>query len=76
MVLGADPPALACGCWRTRQTGWNRKKASVKVSVGVYLQSFGGRWWSLELQREHASVEGQVVELHTLTEDGEEERSL
>lgn len=46
------------------------------MGVCVHLQSFGGRWWSLELQREHASVEGQVVELHSLTEDREEERSL
>lgn len=46
------------------------------VCVCVHLQGFGGGWWSLELQREHAGVEGQVVELHSLTEDGEEEGSL
>lgn len=42
----------------------------------VYLQGFGGCWWSLEFQGEHAGVEGQVVELRALAEDGEEERSL
>lgn len=46
------------------------------VCVCVYLQSFGGGWRSLQLQGEHARVEGQVVELHSLTEDGEEEGGL
>jgi len=40
------------------------------------LQSFGGGRGSLQLQREHAGAEGQVVELQPLTEDGEEEGSL
>lgn len=40
------------------------------------LQSLGGCWWSLQLQREHPSAEGQVVELRSLTEDGEQEGSF
>lgn len=40
------------------------------------LQSFGGCRWSLEFQGEHASAEGQVVELQSFTEDSEEEGSF
>lgn len=48
------------------------------VCVCIYvrvrdLQSFGRRRWSLEFQREHAGAEGQVVELHSFTENSEEE---
>lgn len=40
------------------------------------LQGFGGCRWSLELQRKHASVESQIVQLQSFTKDSEEEGSF